>query len=36
MDSFNHYLWLGGALLFGGNLVAEIAEQRSERAAESH
>lgn len=33
MDSFNPYLWLGGALLFGGNLVAEIAEQRAERRA---
>jgi drug/metabolite transporter (DMT)-like permease len=33
MDSLNHYLWIGGALLFGGNLVAELGEQRAERRA---
>jgi drug/metabolite transporter (DMT)-like permease len=33
MDGFTPYLWLGGALLFGGNLVAEIGEQRAERRA---
>jgi drug/metabolite transporter (DMT)-like permease len=35
MDSFDSHLWLGGALLFGGNLVAELGEQRAERRAAS-
>jgi drug/metabolite transporter (DMT)-like permease len=33
MESSSGYLWIGGTLLFGGNLVAEIAEQRAERRA---
>jgi drug/metabolite transporter (DMT)-like permease len=35
MDAFDPHLWLGGALLLCGNLVAEIGEQRAERRAAS-
>ena len=31
-DRVDHHLWIGGALLLGGNLVAELGEQRRARA----
>jgi drug/metabolite transporter (DMT)-like permease len=34
LDAWDRHLWLGGALLFGGNIVAEFFQARAERKLE--